>query len=501
VTAAQPPGSQPAVLAGAGSRAALRLAADRVLLTDAAGEVRTGRSLGDRTEALGRGLTALGLSGRRVGLWYWNSVAAIEAHLAVEWIGATKVPVDPGAPTAEARAVFEAAAVDAVLTDAAHQALPGAHLHDTHQPLATPGPARTPGALEEIRVPADRTAVLYPRMTTAAGLFAVPISYRNWEAGIRNNVTLYRSGTYGPGFDSDEVFVTAQQLPHGTGLIGTFPFLHMGLPQVLLQRFDADAFTDAVHRHKATASFFVPGMVTRLADTLHRSGRTVVPPLRRLLYGGAPIAAEEITQAHDRIGPVLVQLYGRFEGGWPLSVLSIEDHRRIAQGDADLARSCGRPVAGTNLRIRPVPGQPPDHGELCVRGDTVVPGHADPDGWYALGDICWLDDDGYLFLGGRLDGMINTGSYHVYPGEVEEAITAAPGVKATLVRGEPDPTWGQAVTAYVVPADPDAATTLPTTLRPLLEQRLARYKLPKRIHLIPSLDAIPPHPDPRPPPG
>src|SRR4029450_12082643 len=82
-----------------GSRAALRLAADRVLLTDAAGEVRTGRSLGDRTEALGRGLTALGLSGRRVGLWYWNSVAAIEAPLAVEWIGATQGPVDPGAPT------------------------------------------------------------------------------------------------------------------------------------------------------------------------------------------------------------------------------------------------------------------------------------------------------------------------------------------------------------------------------------------------------------------
>jgi fatty-acyl-CoA synthase len=256
-----------------------------------------------------------------------------------------------------------------------------------------------------------------------------------------------------------------------------------------------------VHRHKATASFFVPGMVTRLADTLHRPGRTVVPPLRRLLYGGAPISAEEIIQAHDRIGPVLVQLYGRFEGGWPLSVLSIEDHRRIAGGDADLARSCGRPVAGTNLRIRPVPGQPPDHGELCVRGDTVVPGHADPDGWYALGDICRLDDNGYLFLGGRLDGMINTGSYHVYPGEVEEAITAAPGVEATLVRGEPDPTWGQAVTAYVVPTDPDAATTLPTTLRPLLEQRLARYKLPKRIHLIPSLDAIPPHPDPQSPPG
>jgi acyl-CoA synthetase (AMP-forming)/AMP-acid ligase II len=201
------------VLAGAGSRAALRLAADRVLLTDAAGEVRTGRSLGERTEALARALTALGLRDRRVGLWYWNSVAAIEAHLAGEWIGATKVPVDPGAPTAEARAVFEAAAVDAVLTDAAHQDLPGAHLHDTHQPLAVPGPTRTPGTLEAVRVPTDRTAVLYPRMATAAGLFAVPISFGNWEAGIRNNVALYRSSGYGPGFDGHEVFVTAQQLP------------------------------------------------------------------------------------------------------------------------------------------------------------------------------------------------------------------------------------------------------------------------------------------------
>src|SRR4029453_11031513 len=102
--------------------------------TDAAGEVRTGRSLGDRTEALGRGLTALGLSGRRGGLWYWNSVAAIEAHLAVEWIGATKVPVDPGAPTAEARAVFAAPALDAVPPHAPHPPPP---------PRPSPAPTST----------------------------------------------------------------------------------------------------------------------------------------------------------------------------------------------------------------------------------------------------------------------------------------------------------------------------------------------------------------------
>ena len=53
------------------------------------------------------------------------------------------------------------------------------------------------------------------------------------------NASLYRSGAYGPGFGADECFLTTQQLMHGTGLMGTFPFLHMGLPQVILRGFDA----------------------------------------------------------------------------------------------------------------------------------------------------------------------------------------------------------------------------------------------------------------------
>jgi acyl-CoA synthetase (AMP-forming)/AMP-acid ligase II len=213
----------------------------------------------------------------------------------------------------------------------------------------------------------------------------------------------------------------------------------MGLPQVLLHRFDVDAFVDAALRHQATATFFVPGMVTRLADALERSGRTVVPPLRRLLYGGAPIALDDLVRAVERIGPVLIQVYGRFEGGWPLAVLGVHDHARIAAGDTALAASCGRPVDRVELRVRSVPGQPPGRGELSVRGDTVVAEYADPDGWCALGDVAWLDQAGYLYLGGRLDGMINTGSYHVYPREVEEAIAAVPGVKGRWSAANPTP--------------------------------------------------------------
>jgi acyl-CoA synthetase (AMP-forming)/AMP-acid ligase II len=473
-------------VAGAASRTALRTAGERVLLVEADGPSRTGRSLEARVQALARALLDRGLGGQRIGLWYWNSAAAAEAHLAVEWVAATRVPVDPGAPPAEARMVFAAAGVQAVLVDGAHQDLAGALLHDEEAPLAAPGD------LEAMVVPPDRTALLYPRMAAEGGLLAVPISYANWAANIRLNTSLYRSGAYGPGFGDDECFLTAQQLPHGTGILGSFPFLHMGLPQVLLRRFDADAFIEAALRHRATASFFVPGMVTRLADALERSGRTVVPPLRRLLYGGAPIALDDLTLAIERIGPVLVQLYGWFEGGWPLAVLGVDDHARIAAGDIAPARSCGRPVGGVELRVRSVLGQPPDRGELCVRGDTVVAEYTHPDGWCALGDVAWLDEAGYLHLGGRLDGMINTGSYHVYPREVEEAIAAVPGVRSTLVRGEPDPTWGEAVTAYVVPEDPASIEQLTVRIRRALEARLARYKLPKQLHLVDSLSALPP---------
>jgi acyl-CoA synthetase (AMP-forming)/AMP-acid ligase II len=81
--------------------------------------------------------------------------------------------------------------------------------------------------------------------------------------------------------------------------------------------------------------------------------------------------------------------------------------------------------------------------------------------------------------------MINTGSYHVYPEEVEEAIAAVPGVKAVRVTGEPDPVWGQAVTAYLVAEETD---DIVATVRGVLLGRLAKYKVPKVMKVVDRLD-------------
>jgi acyl-CoA synthetase (AMP-forming)/AMP-acid ligase II len=473
------------MIAGQESRRAVAAVGDRVLLIRPDGHEATGREVEARTTGLALALSQHGLAGQRIGLWSWNSAAAIEAHLATEWIGATRVPVDPGAPPAEAAAVFKAADVSGMVVDAAHaaDAPAGALVHDDDGPLSASG------TLEAREIPSGTTHLLYPRMAAEGRFLAVPMSYANWAACMSVNAELYQGGQYGEGFDGSERFLTVQQIMHGTGMLGTFPFIHMGLPQVILPRFDAAAVLEAAERHRATATFMVPGMVTRLANA--DAGARQAGGLRRIIYGGAPIAADDLIRAINILGPILVQVYGRFEGGWPLAILSTADHRELAAGQSPHADSCGRPIPQTGLRIRPTPGQSAPWGELCVRNGMVVADWADPDGWCGLGDLARIDDGGYLYLGPRLDGMINTGSYHVYPQEVHDAITALPYVRAALVRGEDDPVWGQAVTAYVVAA-PDAPGELDQGIREALRQRLASYKIPKRVISVPALEEITP---------
>lgn len=471
------------ITAGHHSRAALAARRDQALLLDPSGASRTGAGLAERTARLAGALVRNGLVHQRVGLWYTNSFAAFDAFLAVEWTGGTRVPVDPGAPAEEARAVFSAAGVQAVLADSTHATAMGGDVlvHDEEQPL------QGPRWDEQVQVEPDTPLILYPRMVTGGHLFAVATSYRNWDAIMGINQSLYRGGWYGPDFfDDSECFLTVQQLMHGTGMVGSFPFLLMGLPQVVLPRFDAASMLEAIRRHQVTATFTVPGMLTRLADLISGAHDTAPLPLRHTLYGGAPIGVAEIRRLLRTLGPSLIQLYGRFEAGWPLTILGAPEHQRILRGEERIGASAGRPIPQIELVLRDVTGQPSVR-QLWTRNDMVAPDYADFDGWCSLGDLATTDDQGYIYLAGRLDNMINTGSYHVYPGEVEEAIASHPDVDHVRVIGQPDPLWGQVVTAYVVPRI-TAGANFTASLNDQLGSRLARYKIPKRIHLV---DQIP----------
>ena len=461
-------------------RARLMNAGTAPLLLDLAGNSRTGPALAAAVDRVAGALRDDMRPHPKVGLWYANGLAAIEAFLAVEWAGGTRIPVDPNASAQEARAVFDAASVDIVVADEQHAAmLNGPYLvHDDGRPLA--GRVRAPLESDDAAV-----FMIYPRTVIGGELFGIPLTYGNWRAIIGTNIDLFRSGRYGAWQERSEVFLSAQQIMHGTGFLGTFPFLAMGLPQVVAERFDVEPILAAVERHSITATMFVPAMLRALLNAGSDIG-AAMRSMRHLLYGGGPLSADEILAAVDRLGAVLTQVYGRVEGGWPLSVLSTEDHAAM-RAHPQLTKSCGRLIAEVAAELRPLSGRPADRGELAVKSAMTSPEFAGPDGWCSLGDIMRRDDDGYLYFEGRLDRMVNTG-YHVYPDEIEAIIRQVEGVDRVLVAGEPHPRWGEMLVAYVVPSDetspPDA---LKAVLHERVAERLARYKVPREFRIVSAL--------------
>jgi acyl-CoA synthetase (AMP-forming)/AMP-acid ligase II len=256
----------------------------------------------------------------------------------------------------------------------------------------------------------------------------------------------------------------------------------MGLPQVLADRFEAGCVLEAIERHGVTTTVLVPPMMARLVDAaIERPG--LGGSLKHLIYGGAPVAAEEIRRTMRRFGPILTQGYGRIEGGWPVSILGIEEHRSILAGDGRLAGSCGRPIGDVRLKLRSPAGEITDSGELCVASEMSVKEFSDPDGWCSLGDLMRMDADGYLFHQGRLDRMINTG-YHIYPSEVEEVIKQISGVAAVRVAGEENPEWGTVITAYLVLTGDTIPEEVTARVKKQLAARLAKYKIPREFRIV-----------------
>ena len=151
--------------------------------------------------------------------------------------------------------------------------------------------------------------------------------------------------------------------------------------------------------------------------------------------------------------------------------------------------SVGRPAAGVELRLGP--GE-----EIQVRSHMLADGYfrnpaatgaAFSEGWYHTGDRGALDEDGYLYVTGRLKDIIRSAGETVSPTDVERALADCPGVAEVAVVGIPDATWGEIVCAVVMAA-PDAPPPTLEALRGHCAERLASYKLPRRLELI---DRIP----------
>jgi acyl-CoA synthetase (AMP-forming)/AMP-acid ligase II len=291
----------------------------------------------------------------------------------------------------------------------------------------------------------------------------------------------------------DDVFCHFHPLSHAAGMLLSTWWMR-GARQVILPAFDfqPEPLLELIEREGVTSLFTIPTALNVILDSPALAAHDTTS-LRRIFYGGAPIAPRRITEALEAFGPILCQVYGYSESPMTLSVLGPEDHVFEGEPPARIA-SAGRQVYDVDVRVVDANGQDVEigePGEIVSRGDNAFVGYWKDEeltaakmfegGWIRSGDVGRWDDEGYLYIVDRLDDMIITGGFNVWPAEVESVICAHPSVAEAVVIGMADDHWGEAVTAVVV-ARP-GATVDPAEVRAFAKDRLPNYKVPKAVHV------------------
>jgi acyl-CoA synthetase (AMP-forming)/AMP-acid ligase II len=439
----------------------------------------------DRVARLATGLQAAKGSGGRVGVLVGNRPEHFEVLFALARLGGCAVPMDTRwAPPELAMALRQFAPTLVVVEPELLEPLRAACAEAGANPLVVAlGPAyeellagRPTWKPDDVGPEADY--LVAPTGGTTSRVKGALISYRA-------TVMRFLVQAVELGFRPGDVYLSLTPMFHGGARSFGMGHLYYGGSIVLPGRISPDRYAETVARYGVTTMFLVPTMLgdllaagTRLHDrfrTLISSGSRLEPALRERLMA-------EVTGG-------LYNYFASVEAGG-VALARPEDPRHTWQ-------TVGRPLWGSELLLLDERGAPVPRGEegrVAVRGPATSHGYdGDPvahaatfaDGLVLTGDLARLDEDGYLTLAGRATDMIVSGGINVYPTEVEEALLSHPGVAAVAVLGLPDPRWGEAVTAVVVPKA-DARPTAEELVR-LASERLAAYKKPKRVLFRDSL--------------
>jgi len=295
--------------------------------------------------------------------------------------------------------------------------------------------------------------------------------------------------------EARDCIIHAAPYSHGSGLY-MLPHVERGACQVVPASggFDPDEVFDLLRHWKGATFFFAPTMVTRLINAPGLA-EADISKLKTIVYGGAPMYAEDCLKALDLLGPKLVQIYGQGESPMTITALSRDVHMDSDHPSyRERLASVGPAQHGVEVRIADendteLPGG--EIGEILVRGDMVMNGYWDnPDasaeslrgGWLHTGDMGALDAEGFLTLKDRSKDVIISGGSNIYPREVEEVLLRHDGVLECSVIGRPHPEWGEEVVAFIVPKP--GVEIREAELDDLCLAHIARFKRPKGYRII-----------------
>lgn len=289
-------------------------------------------------------------------------------------------------------------------------------------------------------------------------------------------------------FHDDHVHLTTGPLYH-SGPLAFASLAHtVGGVVVVLRTFDAARWVDLVREHRVTSTFSAPTQLKRIVSLSDAVlARADCASMVTLIANAAPVPYALKVELIDKLGDgFLFEVYGSTELGVDC-VLEPEDQLRKPG-------SCGKPAPLVEVRIvtddghEAAPGEP---GELFIRSALALDGYhrtderiatlSEDEGWKSVGDVAYLDDEGYVYICDRKKDMIISGGVNIYPAEVEAVLYQHPHVLDAAVFGIPNEEWGEQVHCVVqakVGADIDLGE-----LREFVEIRVSRYMRPREYEL------------------
>ena len=422
------------------------------------GETVTRKELDLRSNRMAHHLAASGVgSGDMVTIALPNSVEWFVATVACWKLGAVPQPVSSRLPARELESIIELAQAKVVLG---------------------PEPVVVPDDLDDSPLP-DAVSPAW-KAPTSGGSTGRP------KLIVSGDPSLIAPDAPSPLlFQQDGVFVMPGPMYHNGPIVWSCGALLKGNHVVLLPRFDAEATLAAIHDHKADLIYLVPTMMKRILRLPEEvRARYDMSSLRWVWHLAEPCPVWLKEAWIEWLGPErIIELYAGTEGQAATVIVGTEwlEHRG----------SVGRPIHGQILILDAEGNELPPgaEGEVWMRSGRETPTYryigaearSRDGGWESLGDMGWVDKDGYLSLGDRMQDMVLSGGANIYPAEVESAIQEHPCVHSVAVVGLPDEDLGNRLHA-IVEADGEAIDE--RELRSFLAERLVTYKIPRSFEFV-----------------